>query len=348
LRALSRAEGIVVQELLAGPSASRRSPSSASLPRRTEQTVRQRVIARDWVVPRYVPDPAALGLPIVSFVLAHPFTERARDLSDLWAATPACVFVWESSERMFGVFLAPSTAEAKRVVETALPDRLVHSHSALETDTRSGAVPVYFDFEAIWSKYAGLGGTRSYPHSLPAELADAGGPRDPDLTAGERAAMGRLLHRPFQGTSASTRGGLGLLDGARERRCLAAGWIEPRYFLDPVAVHRWAAGFPDAVAFVQGDLRPGSKPSELFREVVELCRIGPFLFATANGRVLLGTFARLKPSATTPPARPVLATLRRHLANIRVDRIPLGSIQTPKQQLFVDLAPEPEGSRASG
>jgi hypothetical protein len=337
LRALSRAEGIVVQELLAGLSAS---PPAASLPRRTEQTVRQRVIARDWVVPRYVPDPAVLGLPIVSFVLARPFTERARDVSDLWAATSSCVFVWESSERLFGVFLAASPTEARRLVDAATPESLVHEQSVLEADTRAGAVPVYFDFEAAWTKYAGLGGTRSYPHSLPAELAEGGSRTGSTLSPGDRAAMGRLLHRPFQGTSPPSRGDRGLFDGARERRCVAAGWVEPRYFLDPVAVHRWASGFPDAVAFVQGDLLAESKAAELFRDVVEHCRIGPFLFATASGRVLLGTFARLRPDSAMSPARPVLATLRRHLSNIRVDRIPLGSIHTPKQQLFVDLTSE--------
>ena len=343
MRTLSRAEGIVVQELLAGRTTSALSSDAPRLPRRTEQTVRQRVLARDWVVRRYLPDPAALGVPILSFVLARPFTERARSLADLWTATPACVLVWESPERTFGVFLAGSPPEAHRLVSAATPASMVHESSVLEVDTRTGAVPVYFDFEAGWTKFAGLAGSQAYPKSLPADLPAEGALDRPLPTPAERAAIARLLHRPYTESVAAARGARRLFLARAERRALAAGWVEPRCILDPVAIHRWAAGFPDGVALLQGDLREGAHPSELFRDLVEQCGIGPFLFATGSGRVWLGTLSRLHVlRETRPPAtdRNVLSTLRRHLVNIRVDRIPLASITAPKQQMFVELLPD--------
>jgi hypothetical protein len=342
VRALSRAEGIVVRGLVSGSSPASGGASPQLLPRRTEQTVRQRVIAREWVLHRYVPKPAALGLPFVSFVLARPFTEQARELSRRWAATPSCVLVWEAADRLLGVFWDASEGAAERGVSEATPVALVHDRFVIHADSREGTIPVYFDFEAGWDKFARLGAPLAYPHPLGSELSAAGVEHRPELSAREQAAVVRLLNRPFHHRGPPGAGGGTFLDHARERRCLSAGWVEPRYFLDPVAVHRWAAGFPDSVAFVQGDLLPDSRPSELFRDAMQLADVAPFLFVVSSGRVLIGTLARNAASrAPRPPARgrSVLGTLQRHLRNIRADRVPLGSITAIKQHLFIDLLP---------
>lgn len=313
-----------------------------SLPRRTEQTVRQRVIAREWVLHRYVPDPAVLGLPVVSFVLAQPFTEQARELSRRWAESPSCVLVWEAAERVLGVFLAPSESAAERVVSGATPAELVHDHFALHADSRLGTIPVYFDFEAGWNKFARLGGSSGYPHPLPSELPAGGIEHPPELSLSEQAAVVRLLNRPFHHRGARGTPGGTFLEHARERRCLSARWVEPRYILDPVAVHRWSAGYPDMVAFVHGDLLPGSHPAELFQDAVQTADVGPFLFTFDSGHVLLGTLARSvgeRTQAAPNRSRSVLGTLQRHMRNIRVDRIPLRSITPTKQHLFIDLLP---------
>ncbi|MCI4356848.1 MAG: hypothetical protein L3K18_06880 [Thermoplasmata archaeon] len=312
-----------------------------ALPRRTEQTARQRAIARDWVLHRYVPDPVALGLPIVSFVLAQPFTERSEELARLWVGSPFCIAAWAASERLFGAFLAPSIEAATRRDAALTPAQMVHALSVLRADARLGAVPVYFDFEGAWSRFAALGAPLAYPHPLPPQLRASPSVGPVRLSSGEQETVVRLVHRPFEYRQSGSGGGV--LSGVRERRALASGLVERRYFLNPVAVSRWIAGFPESVAFVHGDFTPESRPSDLFRELVTSGEITPFLFAFGQGRVLIGTLSRqrVRPRpATARPERNVLAILEPYLRNIQVDRLPLAAITPAKQHVFVDLLRE--------
>ena len=82
------------------------------------------------------------------------------------------------------------------------------------------------------------------------------------------------------------------------------------------------------IAWVHGELSRERRPPELFRAIVEKCRLHPFLFVSDGTQVLLGAISQSPaPDATILRGRaPVLETLQGHLANIEIVREPVETL----------------------
>lgn len=275
-----------------------------------------------------MPDPALLGRPIVTFGIVHPFAERYQAAKNVWEATREAVIVWAFRDALFGVFFLLDMKEAS-LLHAKLGDSVTNrSVLFLDCDSRSGAIPVYFDFEAAWSQITGLSGTLGYPHSLPSSTLTAG-KSSVEFPKEDHDALCRLLSRPFGGENGST--STRWLDrfgqSSREERLLTDGAGQFRSFLSPSACANWATGFPEAVAFIQGTLVEGRSSPELFRALVERGGASPFLFATNGSSVLFGSLSKSadvgapKPSLDRAPLLPIIRTF---LQQIIVIREPLG------------------------
>jgi hypothetical protein len=298
------------------------------LARRTAQAIRQRAYVRGWLTDRYVPNPVVLGYRSALFLLARPYSERARATVNLWRSHPRNVVLWASPELLFGVFFSRALPEIGEAESRVADPGAVRVEASIRVNLTEPSVPVYFDFEAAWTGWTGLPGTLRYPRPLPTgefEGASGGVP-----TPSERNALGGLLVAPFLG-EATGRGPSRFSRLYRsERRWLRSGQVEYRSFLNPQEVTRWVTRFADQAVFVFGELlRPGEAPA-LFHALVSECRVGPFLFVTDGRRVLWGALSGtwFRPTVPAPvPRAPVLPTVEQYMRGIRIVREGLSSLE---------------------
>ncbi|MCI4323111.1 MAG: hypothetical protein L3K03_03675 [Thermoplasmata archaeon] len=333
-RALSEAEGLLTQRVLAGEGSGPRSPGSGTeVPRRTRQTVVQRIYQRGWVHDRYVPNPAWIDRPFVTFALAQPYSEEVVRAAQRWRQEAGTVLLWVSPETLFGVFFSRDERSRSRLAEKLRSSVRDRTEILLALDLREQAIPVYFDFEAAWSRVAGLSGAISYPHSLPGVVVDPARSEGEPSGGRNLRPLSELVGTSFpSGRFRSPRLGSSLhIRGNVEQRYLRHGWMERRTFLEPTEVARWVSDFPRRVAFVQGEMLPGATAPALFHALVEECRINPFLYATDHQRVLLATFSQdpgTRRSEREIPRAGVLATLQKSLRGITIVRDSLDSMST--------------------
>jgi len=285
LREISRAQSIVVDELLAGPRASGNRPPEDHVPRRTRHRIRHRLYSLGWLKDRYVPDPSALGRPIITFAISQPFTDRLPQMIASWRSQDECVHLWASGGTLFGVFLNRRTEESRPLVSRLSDYQMARSEYFLSCDSSVASVPVFFDFEASWAQLTGLQGTLGYPHSLPSGAARVVTPARV-LSSRDAAAMVRMLSRGFvAGGGNEPFPRLALL--GREGRLLSNGLLEPRTILDPIACAHSASDFPRSITLMHGNLVEHQAPLDLFGALLGEGGVNPFLFATDGGSVLL-------------------------------------------------------------
>lgn len=330
MREISRAEAVVTAELLAGSGTRHRQLSNEPIPRRTAQVIRQRLAERGSIKQRYIPDPAALGRPIVTFALAQPYAEMRSSTIVRWGLQEGGVDLWAFEESLFGVFFLPGPEAAKAAHEQLGDPQSQRSTFFLDCDSRLPTVPVFFDFEASWGHIAGLQGTLAYPHPLPSSRGSNEG-RLSLISKPDREALCSLLGRPLSRLSGTDRYSWKnrFAHGPRERRLVRDGCVEFRSFLDPAECSRWASDFPKAIAFIRGTLLRGKTAAGLFRALVEECRVAPFLFATDNATALFACLSRTtkdRKGATTSYRAPLLPTIQTFLRQIVVLREPLESL----------------------
>jgi hypothetical protein len=337
LRILSESEALLVQDLLAGPRLDREPGRTVdALPRRTRQSVLQRIFLREWVKIRVVPHPVAANKPFVSFALARPFADTVRKSAIEWSSIPEAVVVWEAPDLIFGVFFSSSGESRSRSFRSLIASIKSPRELYIELDARKDIVPVYFDFEAAWRKIADLPGVVTYPHPLPGTSL----PSRPRLTARQNSesALAQLVASPFLQAGGS---GLhsefrSLPSGSRSRTLLRKGYAEVRRFLDPTQICRWVTNFPRGIVFIYGHLQDGASPPRLFQKLIEEARISPFLYVTDNAHVLIGVLADEKhppepgaPDALKDYSRPgVLSILSSGLFSITIARESLSSLIT--------------------
>ncbi len=332
MREISDAEALVLADLLADPDRERSTRRSDAVPRRTRQAIRQRLHAREVVQSRYVPDPALLGNPFVTFAMAQPFAEAWSETARRWGARTESVDLWALRDMLFGVFLLPSAAEAEALQDSLAGPGICASARFLCCDSRGGTIPVFFDFEAAWVALEGLGGTLAYPQPLTSSTLTAEVPRR-DLPKADREALrqmvGRPLVAPIERDGRSTQIHRPRLR-ARERRLLRDGACGHREFLDPRNCRRWARGFPELLVFVWGNLIEGKAAPDLFRSLVERSGVHPFLFVTDGSTLLLGALSRRateSPGRTVAPRDTALVTIESYLQRVVVLRKPLEDLE---------------------
>jgi len=320
----------VVGDLLAGARSVHDRTAREPIPRRTWQSIRQRLIARDVIKERYVPDPAVLGRPLVTFALAQPYAERRAEAIALWRGQGGASHVCAFRTALFGIFFL-SGPEDLNALRTRLAQPQVHQDLYfLECDSREPSVPVFWDFEAAWAQVTGLPGTLAYPHPLPSSPQTPGNLPQSSANADREAVRSLVAEPPEAGSKPRSERWIGRLSrGNRESRLLREGKVEFRSFLDPLECSRWADNFPDAVMIVRGTLLSDAAPAALFRALVEECGVSPFLFATNHEAVLLAALSdrrtgsgRARASRRTPP----LAVMQQFLRQIVVLREPLDTL----------------------
>jgi hypothetical protein len=320
----------VVSELLAGSATRRPRNADEHIPRRTRQAIRQRLVARGLLRERFVPDPAALGCPVVTIALGEPYAEMRSQAVAIWQSLVAGVDVWAFKETIFGVFFSAGQREAT-ALRNELSRPLLHRNVVfLECDARQPTVPVFLDFEASWARITGLQGTLAYPHPLPYRTV-SGAARQSLTHGADSEALRSLLSRHFfPGPEPGSTGWTSRLrQRHRERRLLNEGAVQFRSFLNPAACSQWATGFPGGVAFLRGRLVNRRLPDELFRTLVEDCTVSPFFFATDGVSVVFGCLSRNTreyAGADALPRRNLIFELKKFLSQIVVVREPLDAL----------------------
>lgn len=358
VRVVTRAEADVVQYLLSLPR-SDFVPRSVrrEMPRRTFQTVRNRVISNGWVSGRCIPDPTSIGHPIMSSLLAVPYAEKAQALLLDWRHSKGCAVLWSFPALLFGIFFSESR-EAAEILERRLlgPDKTRTSDTVL-VDCGTASVPVYFDFEGGWCAATNLGAPIAYPQSLggveraqeSARLIDAAA-HDREILRGMLERTNLAIYPPDWGWPEA---GASRRDARLERAYLDRQVVSFRNFLNLDVMHTHASGLPTNVIFVSGTLLERGHQSHLFRDLVS-GDVHPFLFLTDSVRVLFAALAF--PTSMTLPfsakrGSPVMATLESHLRDIGYWREPVEGLLVATNHRYHQLIPEPEnggGSEAHG
>lgn len=324
MRALTESEARLIRALLAAPGDSERELlDETKLPRSTYHAVRKRVYEEGWLRIRFIPHPACFELPFVTIALAHPYAESAVPLMERWSRPESNVILWGGAGLVFAVYLHRSRDEARRLV-TSLSDETMRSRSFfLNTDTGPTSLPIYFDYEGVWSHLAGIPGSSQYPRPLSPGFPVGSHSRVAVPSPGLVRAARNLVLRPIVADHEGRPGHfLGLLGLTRpEHRLLDDGWVIRRVLPDFATLPPYLDRRADQVVFVRGELIEGSDPSKLLQGLTETCRVYPFLLAHDGSTLVVGTAGQWGPApSSTDGSRPsVLGTLQAHLRRIEVD-----------------------------
>lgn len=346
MRALTDSEARVIAVLLAArPDHERERLQQVGIPRSTYHAVRRRSYEEGWLRDRYVPHPVPLGLPYVTILIARPYADRFEQYDREVASDPGNVVVWSSSQVSLSVFFHASPSEPERLVQRLTARKVTPPPTVLTVLADGPAIPVYFDFEGLWSHLAGFEGTLAYPHGLGgAEAGEADAPDHASLSDHQLWAVGELLRRPFaaveQGRGGHLVGPFGL--PFSQRKLLARGWITHRTLLDPSRLPPFEGKAADQVVLVSGLPRSGAHPEQLFATLTRESRVFPFLFVVGAERWLLGALGGSAPPVNDShePRRPVLPTLREYLEGIEIIQEPAVGFTTPVDHRYDRLVPE--------
>lgn len=324
MRALTDAEARLIRALLAAPGESERELlDETRLPRSTYHAVRRRVYDEKWLRIRFMPHPGCFGLPLATIALAHPFADTAVELMERWSQPESNVVLWGGASLVFAVYLHRTRDEARRLTSGLVDDAMRPRSFFLTTETDPGSLPVYFDFEGVWSHLAGIPGSSQYPRPLspafPPGSRAPPGPASPGLRRAARNLVLRPILADYEGRPGHFLGLLGLT--RPERRLLDDGWVFSRTLPDFSALPPYQDRKADEVVFIRGEVLEGKEPAQLLRALTEKCRVYPFLLARDGGTAIVGTVGQSGPvPAVGNEARPsVIGTLQEYLRRIEVD-----------------------------
>lgn len=328
MREISTSEAIVVAKLLAGSDSGFGTYSGVRLPRRTRQTIRQRLLARECLFERYVPNPVALGRPKVVITILHPYTDRHVAAADAVGNLASCSNLWSFRNSLFGVFFLANDGELEKIQTGLAGSGDFHDSFYLLCDAAEPSIPVYFDFEMAWARITGLRGTTKYPHGLP--IGHARATLAVSSSASTHRARELLTLAPNAGDA--ERGSEHVQVGRWNREIkalLRRGVLEFRTFLNPIAYSGWATNFPGEMALVRGQLRSGRMPPELFVALVSEGQVSPFLFAVSGRTVVFAALAKGDTKPHPMPGPSLLGTIEPFLEHVIVVRESFSGAATP-------------------
>jgi hypothetical protein len=324
MRALTEAEARLIRALLAAPGDSEREfLEETKLPRSTYHAVRKRVYDEGWLRVRFAPHPTCFDLPLVTIAVAHPFADSSVALMERWSRPESNVVLWGGSGLVFGVYLHHNRDQAKKLSAGLADDAMGPRSFFLTTDTTPETLPVYFDFEGVWSHLAGIPGSSQYPRSLcppfPPGSHSPTGPPSPGLRRAARNLILRPIVADHEGRSGHFLGLLGLT--RPEHRLLDDGWVFRRVLPDFGVLPPFQERRADQVVFIRGELLEGKNAGEVLKALTEKCRVYPFLLAHDDTTVVVGTVGQSGPAPVEGNGgRPsVLGTLQDFLRRIEVD-----------------------------
>jgi hypothetical protein len=349
MRTLTDAEGRVIAVLLGStPSSERDRLQRMQVPRSTYHAARKRAYEENWLRDRYVPDPARFGAPLATVAVIRPFADRISDLSKRLDADPRNVVAWVGAQSALAVFFHPNRKVAEKAVAALTSSGVASAVTSVVSDVDRSELPVYFDYEGLWSHLSGLSGAATYPNGLGGRVVPVA-EEPPVTTAHQLWAARELVNRPFD---AQARGRGGHLIGPfglpfSQQKLLRSGWVTYRVFLEPSLLPPFRGRSADVVALVSGRLRSGARPEGLFAALTRDCRVFPFLYATDGTRVILAALGRAPgtPGAVPPPEeepgrQPVMVTLQQALEGIEVQQEPAAQLRAVVDHRYERLFPE--------
>ncbi|MCI4326871.1 MAG: hypothetical protein L3K16_04460 [Thermoplasmata archaeon] len=346
MRDLTPAEARVIAGLLGSAAASERERlRRIAVPRSTYHAARRRAYSEGWLRDRYVPQPERLGFRAALILAARPFVDRGPELAQRWSAVPSCVYFAAGTELVLGVFVEREAEAARALSSRLLDGRVASWQESIVADLHTPSIPVYFDYEGLWTHLTEFGGTVAYPRGL-------GGTPEPEdattLSNHQRWAASELLARPFaapeEGRAAHLVGPLGL--PFSQQRMVAQGTVLHRVFLDPGRLPPFQGNAADQIVLITGAWKSGARPERLFRALTEECRVFPFLYVVDTPRALLGALGRSgpPPAGASEARRPVLPTLQESLEGIELVQVPAPSVRTLIDHRYDRLLPKGSGA----
>lgn len=279
----------------------------AGIPASTYYATRRRMYEAGWLSDRFVPNPWALDVASIDFVLVHPGpTERTR-LEQEWAGDDENVLLWSGLNLLLGVFFRGKPVPTRS-----------ENGTALSITADSGSVPVYFDFARPWSRFVGADRESGYPRAVGSALGS--GERAPraavrgllDLDDHDGGASG--THHPWHSTTGLSRG---------QQRLLQHRILESRTFLNLDALPPYRGRELGEIVFISGRLREGVSATDVFGALNNECRVSPLLLAEDGARILILALGQVDASTSNrtrvPRAtRSVSATLDEALRDVRM------------------------------
>jgi hypothetical protein len=326
MRSVTRAECLVIGSLLGStlPTVRQQIRQSGLAPR-TFEVARRRIFEAGWLSERFLPDPRILGYNVAIFAVARPYAEHADQVVQAWRDAAGCVLIWRMPETLLGVFLGHAGPDpSEPIVELGEPGSFSQLFQ-LRSNLDEATVPVYFDYEGAWSRVAGIQRSGLYPRSLPfAEEASVVRRETPRRFREIEATVGL----PFLPVGL---GGAGPQSSSKSMRTVAArvlsrGWVERRTFLNLESIPHVGDWKLDSIVLVHGQFREGGDPLILYRELVERCRVTPFLFASDEAGALIGALSPAPLDRERPAGlgrASASGTIRTHLEEIEVHREPV-------------------------
>lgn len=318
------------------------------VPRSTYHAARKRAYEEGWLRDRYIPDPARFGAPFATLAVVRPFADRIADLSSRLTSDRTNVVAWVGAQSALCVYFHRDRRTAERTLAGLTSSGVASSVTAVVAEVDRSEVPVYFDYEGLWSHLSGLSGAATYPNGLGGR---SGGPGSdpPAATPHQLWAAKELVDRPFQ---AEVQGRGGHLIGPfglpfSQQKLLRTGWVTYRVVLEPSLLPPYQGRSADQVALISGRLRPGVRPEALFVALTRDCRVFPFLYATNGGRVIMaalgrapGTVPSAPASATEADRQPVMPTLQTALEGIEVHQEAVSQLRAVVDHRYERLFPE--------
>jgi hypothetical protein len=337
-RPLTENEAIVVKSIL-GASIEETEADRirrCGLPRSTYLEAKQRVYAEGLIQDRYVPSSRALGLSRISFVLSRPFADKRGPVTQALLSTPGTVLVWTGVHVQMGVVIHRTEADLSRFEERV--ERLLDG-GALIGHVRSRPIPedipVYFDFEGIWSSFVGTLGVRKYPRAFPSVLhgEDTGMPASPPSEV-----VSDLLRKHIGEEESPSPHLVGPASLSRSRKkALEDGKVEWRTFLSVGLPISFGPNRLADIVLVVGRREKGRTLTQLLEELVTDCTAFPFLVAGDEDQVLIGFMgAGLGANGTTSRkvGTNVSSSIVNSVSHLEILREGLGLVTTQRDHQY--------------
>jgi hypothetical protein len=331
MRGLSQAEVRVIWILLADIHRDDADGARlAHVPRTTFQSIRRRAILSGWIRERYIPHPASLGYPFITFRIIQPYAERWPDALQA-LKTPYTVLLWASPETIFSV------EYSRKIVpypSNSIKSQFGRQDLMLSLEASPKTIPVYFDFEGVWSRWAMGENPIAYPrtfHDWPTRTQLGRGTRQ----TARRAAILDLVSRPLEhGIFPPIR-----LTFSRHRlprplqRLIEDGTVSRRLIPDFGELPSINGNHITQVLFVTGLLLEGQSSGALLNGLMEYARVTPFLYASDGVRVILASLSQSRSTARIGRTSPMVVVTK-HLREVTVIRERVATILPALDHLY--------------
>lgn len=310
----------------------------SGLPRSTYLEAKQRIYSGGLLADRYVPSPQAITLNRISFLLTRPFADKRSSVAQVLLSTPGSVLVWTGVHVQLGVVLHRTQKDLRDFENTIAP--LIDGGSLiahLRVNPSREEIPIYFDFEGLWSSFVGSPGVRKYPRGFPA-AAQVGAP-GLDGPVPQNGPVADLLrdHVAIDEEGPSTN----LLSPhslpRSRRRVLEDGLVEWRTFLSTSRSLAFADVRLTDMILVVGKRIGHRNISRLLESLMSECGAFPFLLVGDEEQLFLGFMGAGLGSSRASSQRSgkaVAGTIAQFVSNMEVLRENLGEVSLQRDHQY--------------